>query len=147
MKVSFIATSGTKFIITGQPTDADSRVMTEYVPSTRDLEEYVDWLREEREMLAQGPQLVGSDLPKLLLNGGFLSIVSDETIPMEAIHFLNEMGKRIVLREGGRESGFQPNSRVGSREGLRLAGATVVADATVIQQGEGSQGVPGQLEE
>lgn len=132
---TFVSTDGCHFIF---PNVESGLMGSTTVPSIDAVLEFADFIKEERAAIERGPQIVGSDLPKLLLNGGFLSIVSDENIPLEAIHFLNEMGRRIVLR-GGRESSVKPNSRVGSGEGLPLAGNAVASSQSLPYPGTGAQ--------
>lgn len=112
---TFISTDGCNFIFA----NVESGLMgSTTVPSIDAVLEFADFIKEEREAIERGPQLVGSDLPKLLLNGGYLKIDYDPSLAGGAIHFLNEMGRRMVLREGRAE-----------REGPALLVASGGADA------------------
>lgn len=141
---TFVSTDGCSFIF---PNVESGYMGTTTVPTLDAVLEFAAFINEERAAIERGPQVVGSDLPKLLLNGGFLSIISDETLPMEAIHFLNEMGRRMVLREGRAER--SPALHVAPR-GTVQAGAMLIAESSeshlqhVAQQLEGGNGTADQ---
>lgn len=122
MKISFIASTGTKFIVTGQPTEPSSLVSTEYIPSTSDLEEYVEWVREERAVMERGPQVVRArEKATLLVNGGSFRVERDPEVPRGYMWIRDAEGRlfEVKLEREGRAE----------REGPALLVASGGADA------------------
>lgn len=134
---TFVSTDNSTFLF---PDMEDATLCSSrYAPSIAALLEFAAYVREERAAVAQGPQLVGeSKWSTLLLNGGFLRVDYDATLPTGAVHFLNELGERVVLREGGPPTLAEgPVAPEGALAGALVGARDILDDSQpVVQQVE-----------